>query len=125
MRVASRRWINSNSESKLMSKHTIIASVLLSSSLLATALPAGAISFAGTWSVYRNNTAGVTYTNLPVSATSYHCFLTRVGIEETDTGGENAMCNLIRGSLVWTLEARLGKSSDADAYCSAMCYTNY
>lgn len=108
-----------------MSKHTIIATVLLSSSLLATALPAGAVSYAGTWSVQRYNTAGASYTNLPVSSASYHCFLTRVGIEETDTGGEYAMCNLVRGALVWTLEARLGKSSDADAYCSATCYTNY
>jgi hypothetical protein len=55
------------------------------------------------------------------SATTF-CYLRSVGIEETDTGGERATCRVTRGAVVWTLEAILGASSDADALCSAYCY---
>jgi hypothetical protein len=59
---------------------------------------------------------------MTLSATTF-CYLKGVGVENTDIDGERATCQVDRGSLVWTLSAVLGKSSDADAYCSAYCYT--
>ena len=106
-----------------MRKQSIIASALLSSSLILAALPVGAVSYAGTWSVSRNNTVGTSYYNL-TSSSSTHCVLSKVGVVETDTGSELAQCRLLRGPLVWTLEAILGTSSDADVYCSATCFYN-
>ena len=106
-----------------MCKHPIIANALVVSSLVLTALPAGAVSYVGTWSLNRYNTGGTSYVNMTPSA-STHCVLSRVGVVETDTGSESAQCRLIRGTYVWVLEAVLGTSSDADVYCSASCYNN-
>jgi hypothetical protein len=52
------------------------------------------------------------------------CYLRRVGVENTDTDGELAMCRVVRGTYVWTLYATLGEDNDADVYCSAYCYNN-
>jgi hypothetical protein len=45
-------------------------------------------------------------------------------VEETDSGGERATCQLRRAGSVWVLEAILGRSSDNDVVCSATCYRN-
>jgi hypothetical protein len=58
------------------------------------------------------------------ASASTFCYLSRVAFTETDTGSEKATCRLTRGAVVWTLEAILGASSDADAECSAICYNN-
>jgi hypothetical protein len=57
------------------------------------------------------------------SATTF-CYLSRVGVENTDTDGERATCRVMRGSVVWTLEAVLGENNDADARCATYCYNN-
>lgn len=107
-----------------MSKHSIIGSTLISATLVLTALPAGAASYAGNYSVSRYNTAGTSYKNMTYSS-STHCFLTTVGAREIDTGSESSTCRAYRGPIVWTLEATLGASSDQDVWCSAYCYNNW
>jgi hypothetical protein len=95
----------------------------------ALALVAPAHSWAVTpinleFSATRLDTAGTTITNMTSSATTF-CFLTKVGIENTDFDGELAQCRVRRGVSVWTVEAFLGGSNeDADARCSAQCYFN-
>jgi hypothetical protein len=86
-------------------------------------VPAWAVSLYGGGYVSRNNTYGITSLNIAPSTTTF-CYLSMVSVEETDTGGEYAECDLSRGSHWWTLSARLGKSSDADVYCRAYCYSN-
>jgi len=100
-----------------------IFSLLFSLFLLVGSAPAWAVSPNTNWFANRENFAGTTFTNMSASATTF-CYLSRVGVRETDTAGELAMCRVTRGSLVWTLEAILGASSDADVYCSAYCYNN-
>jgi hypothetical protein len=86
--------------------------------------PAWAVSpNGGARAVSRFNTAGSSFLNLTSSTTTF-CYLSTVGFENTDIDGELAMCRLTRGTVVWTLEAVLGKSSDADARCAAFCYNN-
>jgi putative hemolysin len=82
-----------------------------------------AVSPNSSWSAVRLNTAGSSFVNMSASASTF-CFLTGVGIEDTDTGGESARCLITRGAVVWTLEAILGASSDADVRCNAICYNN-
>jgi hypothetical protein len=100
-----------------------ISAVLLLSGLTLTALPAGAVSFDTQIFADRFNTAGTTTTIGPSHATHF-CYLSGIGVEETDTAGEIAICDLSRRGSVWVLEAILGRSSDADARCAATCYTN-
>jgi hypothetical protein len=90
---------------------------------LLAASPAAAVSYNSTYSAERRNTAGSTFTNMSLSASTF-CFLTRVGMEETDSAGEYASCKITKGANVWTLEAYLGVSNDADVLCSAICYNN-
>jgi hypothetical protein len=90
---------------------------------LGAVVPAWATSPAGTWSAFRTNTVGSTFFNMTASASTF-CYLSRVGVRETDTAGELAQCQVVRGPIVWTLYATLGASSDADVYCSAYCYNN-
>jgi hypothetical protein len=85
------------------------------------AVPAWAVSPAGSWSAFRINGGGTTFFNMTASATTF-CYLSRVGVENTDTDGERATCRVTRGNVVWTLEAVLGEDNDADVYCSAYCY---
>lgn len=86
--------------------------------------PAWAVSPNGSQrAISRFNTAGSSFLNL-TSSTSTFCYLSTVGVENTDIDSERATCRLTRGSVVWTLEAVLGKSSDADAHCAAFCYNN-
>lgn len=99
-------------------------SALFALALLLSTVPAWAVSFrSGPTSASRFNTVGSTFVNLTPSPTTF-CYLSRVGITETDTGSEVATCRLTRGAVVWTLEALLGASSDADVSCSAICYNN-
>jgi hypothetical protein len=101
-----------------------ICSVLLFSGVMFSALPAGAVSEHSNYVAVRSNIAGTgtVVTNAPVAST--FCFLTRVNVEETDTGTESAQCQVRRTAAVWVLEATLGASSDADVRCSASCYNN-
>jgi hypothetical protein len=98
-------------------------SLLFALLLLLGSTPAWAVSPAGNWSAFRQDTIGTTFFNMTASATTF-CYLSRVGVRDTDTGGELATCRVTRGPIVWTLEASLGASSDADVYCSAYCYNN-
>jgi hypothetical protein len=100
-----------------------ISAVLLLSSLALTALPAGAVFFVSVHNADRLNTAGTTTTVMQPNATHF-CYLSRVGVENTDIDGESATCRVRGSGTVWILEAILGKSSDADAHCSATCYHN-
>jgi hypothetical protein len=101
-----------------------ICTVLLFSGVMFNALPAGAVSEQSNWTAFRTNNAGTTtiVTNAPIAST--FCFLTRVNVEETDTGTESAQCQVRRTAVVWVLEATLGATSDADVRCSASCYNN-
>jgi hypothetical protein len=91
--------------------------------MAAVALPAAAVSPDSTYSASRTNTAGSSWVIMPPYA-NHFCYLSRVGVRETDTGGELAMCRVYRSGTVWVLSAYLGASSDADVYCSAECYNN-
>ncbi|TQV71850.1 hypothetical protein FKG94_19605 [Exilibacterium tricleocarpae] len=91
--------------------------------VLLGSLQAQAVSYDGTWTQNKSN-AGVAWTPMRTHA-NHFCFLSKVEIEETDTSREWARCRAYRSSGAdWILEARLGKSSDADARCSAICYNN-
>lgn len=100
-----------------------ISTVLLFSSLALSALPAQAVSFHSTRSVTRSDDGGTSFRNLASSATHF-CFLSRVGVENTDEDGESAICQVKRGGRFWRLEATLGEDNDADVFCSAICYNN-
>ncbi len=106
--------------SGLRRKTTIVAVGLTTLALAGTAMAIP--TFQGGAALVRNNTQGTSFVNLSLSATSY-CFLTQVGVTETDTGAETVDCRLTRGPNVWTLEAILGTSSDADVRCAAVCYS--
>jgi hypothetical protein len=101
----------------------MFSALMLSLALTLGSVPAWAVSFNRTVSVSRFNTAGSSFANLSTSATTF-CYLSSISIEETDTGGEEATCRLTRGAIVWTLEAILDASSDADSECTAICYNN-
>jgi hypothetical protein len=100
-----------------------ISAVLLLSSLALTAPPAGA-AFGFIIDADRVNTGGITTTVGPPVA-SHFCYLSRVGVENTDSSGETATCRVSPSSgqpdAVWILEAILNRSDDADAHCSATC----
>jgi hypothetical protein len=105
-------------------KNNVFYSVIFSTLLALSAFPAQAVSFnSGPYNASRNNNVGTTTVNMTLSASTF-CFLSKVNIEETDTGTESAQCKVTLGANVWTLTATLGKSSDADARCSAICYNN-
>ncbi|TVZ40260.1 hypothetical protein P886_4686 [Alteromonadaceae bacterium 2753L.S.0a.02] len=80
-----------------------------------------AASFDSWHTAERSNTAGITTKVLPPHS-AHFCYLSRVVVEDTDTSNEEAECNVVRSGTVWILEARLGKSSDADVRCAAYCY---
>lgn len=95
------------------------AAVLLTA--LSVAGAAGAVSWQSTQSASRTNTVGTTV-NVLGSTSTLMCFLTRVGVVETDTGSELAECEIVSDSGQWVLYATLGTSSDADVYCTVRCY---
>lgn len=106
-----------------MIKTRTLSSLLLLIGLATSALPSWAVSYDSTWSAYRYNSAGTTFFILPTNY-NHFCYLSRVGVRETDSGGELARCTVRRSGAVWVLEAYLGTSSDADIQCSAICYNN-
>ena len=67
------------------------------------------------------NSAGTSTTVMSLIS-DHVCALSQVSIEETDTGSEEATCRVSKSGAVWILEARLDKSSDADAECAAICF---
>jgi hypothetical protein len=86
-------------------------------------VPAWAVSFNSSFSASRFNTIGSSFVNMTPRNTTF-CYLSSISFEDIDTGGEEATCRLTRGAVVWTLEAILDASSDADSECSAICYNN-
>jgi hypothetical protein len=100
-----------------------IPSLLFSLFLTLVAVPAWAVSFNSSFSVARFNTTGSSFVNMTPRNTTF-CYLSSISFEDIDTGGEEATCRLTRGAVVWTLEAILDASSDADSECSAICYNN-
>lgn len=100
-----------------------IFTVLLFSSLALSALPAGAVSYNGTWHLTRFNSGGTAFAVLRPYA-NHFCYLSLMSVEETDTGGEEAKCRVRRSGSVWLLEAILDESNDADVECGAVCYNH-
>jgi hypothetical protein len=84
---------------------------------------AHAVSYDGFWQLFRSNSAGTSFAVLRPHA-NHFCYLGRVSVEETDTGGEEVHCRVRRSGSVWLLEAILDRSSDADVKCAAYCYNN-
>jgi hypothetical protein len=84
---------------------------------------AHAVSFNSAFFANRNNTVGTTFINMTPQGTTF-CYLGEVEFEETDAANESALCRVTKGPVVWTLEATLGASSDADVHCLAVCYNN-
>jgi hypothetical protein len=100
-----------------------IFAVVFSLVLVLSALPAAAVSFNSSFCVSRFNNLGSSFVNMTPRNTTF-CYLSSISFEETDTGSEEATCRITRGSVVWTLQAILDKTSDADAECCAICYNN-
>lgn len=97
---------------------------LLLASLSLGALPAGAtgaVFLASDHSAQRLNNIGTTTAVMQPHA-NHFCYLSKVAVVETDTGPERAECRVRRSGVVWLLEATLGATSDADVFCSAVCY---
>jgi hypothetical protein len=103
-------------------KRRVLSSLLCSLVLMLGAAPAWAVNPHSIWNAVRVNTAGSSFINMSPSGTTF-CYLRSVGFENTDTDGELATCRVTRGAVVWTLEAVLNENNDADARCSAYCYT--
>jgi hypothetical protein len=97
-------------------KLTLILAISLSSA------QSQAVAYSGTWTQNKNN-EGQAWTEMRNKNTHF-CYLSKVQFEETDTDGEWARCRVWRGTNSWFLEAKLGKSQNADAFCSATCYSN-
>jgi len=108
---------------RMFSKKSLIGLGVLALTTLGLTSVALAVSPHSSWWASRHNTVGSSFTNMSPSATTF-CFLTGVETTETDTGSETARCQVRRGQVVWTLEAILGTSSDADIECEALCYNN-
>jgi hypothetical protein len=100
-----------------------ILSVLFSLFLTLSALPAEAVTFVGTFNAARSNTRGTTSTGMTPRNTTF-CYLSKVTVDNTDTEGETATCQVFRGTSIWFLDASLGQDDDADVECSAICFNN-
>jgi hypothetical protein len=95
----------------------------LGAAILGLTSQANAVSFNNAFQAFRQNTAGTSFTNMTASNTTF-CYLSEVLTEETDGPGELSTCRLVKGAVVWTLEATLGATADADTFCRAICYNN-
>lgn len=100
-----------------------IFTALLFSSLALSALPAGAVSYDSQHYVFRFNNKGTTFRVLPPHA-NHFCYLSGVGVANTDIEEEEAMCRVRRSGSVWLLEATLGQNNDANVRCWAICYNH-
>jgi hypothetical protein len=96
-----------------------ISAALLLSSLALTALPAWA-RHTDPEDAERFNNAGTTMNRLQPHATHF-CYLSRVGVANTDDEPESATCRVRRSGDAWILEAILGQNNDANVFCSATC----
>ncbi len=100
-----------------------ISAVLLLSSLALTALPAGAVSFDSFHFLDRQDVGGESF--IPLRPFNTHfCYLSKAGVNDTDSANESATCELSVQNGSWFLSAILGRTSDADAFCGAVCYSN-
>ena len=70
----------------------------------------------------RHNSEGTSETPMELYSDSV-CFLTWVGVQETDNGGEIAECRIYERGGRWILGAYLRRNEDADVYCHARCMT--
>ena len=72
----------------------------------------------------RRNSAGTTSQLLHKTARTF-CFLTKVSVEDIDTVGEYASCEISKDGdgTSWQLEAKLGRGGgpDSDVVCEATC----
>lgn len=108
---------------RMFSKKSLLAIGALGLTTLGITSAAFAVSPNSFWVATRYNTVGSSFVNMSPSGTTF-CYLSGVETTETDTGSETARCQIRRGQFVWTLEAILGTSSDADIECEATCYNN-
>lgn len=102
---------------------TYAINTLAVATLVAASLSAHAVSFDSAYTLTRNNTAG-DYTAVLPPHSNHFCYLSKVEVEETDSGNEHARCEVFRSGTVWLFVAELGASSDADVSCEAICYNN-
>lgn len=102
---------------------TYAIKALAAASLVVASLSAHAVSFDSAYTLTRNNTAGDFTRVLPPHA-NHFCYLSKVEVEETDSGNEHARCEVSRSGSVWVFVAELGANGDADVSCSAVCYNN-
>ena len=117
-------FTNFNAKVILMNNKRRILSSLFALFLLLGTVPAWATSYYGTWSASRSNTAGQSFVTMSPSSSTF-CYLSTVGMANTDSEGEWATCTLLRGYDYWFLSANLSQNNDADVQCSATCYYNY
>lgn len=108
---------------RTFSKKSLIGLGVLALATLGLTSSALAVSLNSGWGASRHNTVGSAFINMSPSSTTF-CYLAGVETTETDTGSETARCKITRGQFVWTLEAILGTSSDADIECEAYCFNN-
>lgn len=106
---------------RIFSKKGLVGLGVLALVSLGMTSSALAVSFNSIWALSRHNTGGTTFVNMSQTASSF-CYLAAVEVTETDTGAETARCEITRGQFVWTLQAILGTSSDADIECKAYCF---
>ncbi len=103
-------------------KHKI-STTLVFASLALSALPAGAVSYHSSHAINKFNSAGTA--SKPMTTFNDHlCYLSMVEVDNTDTENETAACRVTEVNGIWQLRATLGKSSDADVRCRAICYNN-
>ena len=110
-----------------MNATRILHAVLFSLLLVLSALPAEAVSLNGFYSVERKNSGGESEKQMTHFSTTF-CYLSKVGLENTDTTDEMAACQIIlKPDGYWWLQAVLERANadDADAECAAICYNNH
>jgi len=78
------------------------------------------MSISGPFYAQSLNGAGASPNTVMENQNESICFLTKVYVNETDSGSEDAGCYISTLSGNWVLAA-YAESSDADAYCSARC----
>jgi len=106
-----------------MNKNHYILKTVILSALMASSFSAWSATnnFAGTFHVSKFNSG---FSDSAMRTTSRHmCFLSRVGVEETDVRAERSTCTIYSRSGFWRLRADVGRRGDNDVTCSAICYT--
>lgn len=99
-----------------------IYSVILLPSLVLSAFPVGAVSYDGTWTQHKYNQGTAATPMRPFAG--HFCYLSKVGMRDTDSSNEAATCRVRRRGSDWWLEAYLSRNDDADVFCSAICFNN-